>query len=290
MDKIVKREEWYKALIDECKSIITEAIFNSRWALVEGYHDLGERVRTDLHFKEYAKGTKTSVQDLARNIDISERTLYYAVQFYDTYPDLSQVPEGKNITWNKLITKYLPAHKEKDSPPLPPGKYRVIYADPPWRYGDKLVEGYGAAEHHYPTMSIEELCELPIKDMAGDDAVLFLWVTSPVLEMSLMIIEAWGFEYRASFIWDKVKHNYGHYNSVRHEFLLICIKGSCLPDNKELHDSVISIERTEHSQKPEYFRSLIDEMYIPPKTRDDRIELFVRGELPKHWDSWGNEI
>ena len=69
-------QEWYEELIDECKTIITEAVFTSRWALVEGYHLLGERVRTDLHFQKYAKGTKTSVQDLAQNIGTSERTLY----------------------------------------------------------------------------------------------------------------------------------------------------------------------------------------------------------------------
>ncbi|MBA7576415.1 hypothetical protein ES695_21330 [Candidatus Atribacteria bacterium 1244-E10-H5-B2] len=100
--------EWYESLVDDCKSIITEAVFVSRWALVEGYHQLGERVRTDLHFKEYAKGTKTSVQDLARNIGISERTLYYSMAFYDKYPSLNNVPEGKNISWNKIITRYLP--------------------------------------------------------------------------------------------------------------------------------------------------------------------------------------
>lgn len=104
--------EWYEGLVDDCKAIITEAVFISRWALVEGYHQLGERIRTDLHFKEYAKGTKTSVQDLARNIGISERTLYYSMAFYDKYPSLNNVPEGKNISWNKIITKYLPGSKE----------------------------------------------------------------------------------------------------------------------------------------------------------------------------------
>lgn len=113
MSKDIEIEKWYQDLIDDCKTIITEAVFTSRWALVEGYHQLGERVRTDLHFKEYAKGTKTSVQDLARNIEISERTLYYSIAFYDKYPSLNNVPEGKNISWTKIITKYLPGPKEE---------------------------------------------------------------------------------------------------------------------------------------------------------------------------------
>jgi len=181
-----------------------------------------------------------------------------------------------------------------EPPPIPPGQYRVIYADPPWQYGDKLVEGYGPAEEHagesksighYPTMSIDQLCELPIKDLAADNAVLFMWVTSPMLRECFEVIEAWGFEYKASFVWDKIKHNYGHYNSVRHELLLICTRGSCLPDNSELYDSVQSIERSdEHSQKPEEFRSIIDNLY----TSGPKIELFAR-EIHEGWEVWGND-
>lgn len=173
----------------------------------------------------------------------------------------------------------------KETPLLPDGKYKIIYADPPWQYGDKLIDGYGAAEHHYPPMSIEELCALPIKERISNNSVLFLWVTSPILKECFDVIEAWGFEYKTSFIWDKVKHNFGHYNSVRHEFLLVCTKGSCLPENKKLFDSVISIERTEkHSQKPKEFRDMINQLYPTGK----RLELFAR-EKPKGWDVYGNE-
>ncbi len=175
----------------------------------------------------------------------------------------------------------------KPQPELPDNVFRVLYADPPWSYGDQLVSGYGAATHHYQTMTIAELCALEINKLAYTDSVLFLWVTSPLLSEAFAVIEAWGFEYKSSFIWDKVKHNFGHYNSVRHELLLICTRGSCLPDNDELHDSVISIERGEHSEKPPYFRELIDKMY--PPSGKDRIELFARGELPEHWTGWGNE-
>lgn len=168
---------------------------------------------------------------------------------------------------------------------VPDGKYRVIYADPPWQYGDKLIKGYGAAEHHYPTMSIEDLCALPIKDLAEDNAVLFLWTTSPLLEESFAVIRAWGFQYKTSFVWDKVGHNPGHYNSVRHEFLLVCTRGSCTPDARELFDSVQSIPKDEqHSRKPEVFRKIIDTLYAGGK----RIELFARGEYDG-WDCWGNE-
>jgi len=169
---------------------------------------------------------------------------------------------------------------------FPQGKYRVIYADPPWRYSDELVDGYGAAEKHYPSMSISELCEMPIQDITDDNAVLFLWVTSPILEDSFKIINSWGFKYKTSFVWDKVKHNMGHYNSVRHEFLLVCTKGSCVPDERQLFDSVQSIERSDkHSEKPEHFREIIDTLY----KHGNKVELFARKKV-EGWEGFGNEL
>jgi N6-adenosine-specific RNA methylase IME4 len=192
----------------------------------------------------------------------------------------------------QVVNRWLQNHKrlqtqenKKEQPELPTDKYRVIYADPPWNYGNSGLDDYGHAERHYPTMSIQELCEMEISDILDDNAVLFLWVTSPLLEDSFKIIKAWDFKYKTSFVWDKVKHNFGYYNSVRHEFLLIATKGSCIPDIKKLHDSVVSIERTKHSEKPEYFRNLIDELYPHGK----RIELFARNKS-ENWDDWGNEL
>ena len=161
-------------------------------------------------------------------------------------------------------------------------KYRVIYADPPWSYNDKQnIEMLGGAEKHYLTMPLDEICKLPVP--AEDNAVLFIWVTSPMLEDSFKVINAWGFKYKTSFVWDKVAHNMGHYNSVRHEFLLICTRGSCTPDVAKLFDSVVSIERTEHSRKPKEFRDMIDTLY----PIGNRLEMFAR-EAPEGWDVWGN--
>lgn len=173
---------------------------------------------------------------------------------------------------------------------LPSEKYRIIYADPPWKYGDtlggELSENYGGAEKHYPSMTIEQLCAMDVKNMTEENAVLFLWVTSPLLEECFAVIRAWGFKYKTSFVWDKVKHNMGHYNSVRHEFLLVCTRGSCTPENVKLFDSVQSIERTDkHSQKPEEFRKIIDTLY--PSGR--RIELFAR-EQSGGWEVYGNQL
>ena len=166
-------------------------------------------------------------------------------------------------------------------------KYKVIYADPAWSYGDKQnTKLLGGAIKHYGTMNISDICSLPIKSLIEKNAVLFLWVTSPLLEDAFRVIKGWGFKYKTSFIWDKVLHNMGHYNSVRHELLLVCTKGSCTPEYVKLFDSVVSEERTKkHSQKPNVFREIIDTLY----PSGNRIELFAR-ETATNWDWWGNEV
>lgn len=173
----------------------------------------------------------------------------------------------------------------KDQPELPTDKYRVVYADPPWNYGNSGLDDYGHAERHYPTMSIEELGHLGVPDIIEENSVLFIWTTSPLLEDSFRVIRMWGFNYKTSFIWNKVKHNFGYYNSVRHELLLVCTRGSCLPDNSKLFNSVQTIERKKHSEKPEEFREIIDTLY----TKGKKIELFSRKQT-KGWDAWGNQI
>ena len=126
---------------------------------------------------------------------------------------------------------------------------------------------------------------MPVPETLDENAVLFLWTTSPLLEEAFAVIRAWGFKYKASFVWDKIKHNMGHYNSVRHEFLLIATRGSCTPDVSKLFDSVVSVERSaKHSEKPEIFREMIDTLY----TSGRKIELFARKSVPG-WDVWGNQ-
>ena len=165
-------------------------------------------------------------------------------------------------------------------------KYKVIYADPAWSYGDKQnTKMLGGAVKHYPTMSTKDICNLKVKEILEENAVLFLWVTSPLLPDGLEVIKSWGFKYKTSFIWDKVKHNMGHYNSVRHEFLLVATRGSCTPEIKKLFDSVVSEERTIHSRKPQVFRDIINTIY----PSGNRIELFARQKTDS-WDVWGNEV
>lgn len=181
---------------------------------------------------------------------------------------------------------------------IPSDQYRVIYADPPWKYGDdrSSLSGYTGAEAHYPTMSVADICALDVKSMRADDAVLFLWATFPLLPDALKVVKAWGFKYKTAVVWNKDAWNVGHYHDASAELLIIGTHGSCAPADIEKDEAnerlrgprirqVQAFSRLEHSRKPEEFRELVDLMYpLGP-----RVELFRRGEAPKGWAVWGNE-
>ena len=172
------------------------------------------------------------------------------------------------------------------------GTYRIIYADPCWKYiGLNKADEHGHAEAHYDCLDDNQLMEFKpdgkrlIKELTDDNAILFMWVTAPLLERCFPIIKAWGFKYKANFVWDKIDHVMGFYNSVRHEHLLIATKGSCTPDNKKLFNSVQSIKRTKHSEKPGVFHAIIETLFDHGR----KLEIFARSGR-KGWDSVGNEI
>ena len=188
------------------------------------------------------------------------------------------------------VARRIQTYEQQD---LPDGKYRVLLADPAWPYDDAgVIDGghplaFNRAENHYPTMPLEAIQALDVRSLASHDAVLFLWVTAPMLDVGIDTLRAWGFTYKAGFVWDKVLGNIGHYNRVRHEHLLIAVHGSCPPDTEEyLHaDSVIQIERSAHSAKPDEVYDLIERLY--PHGR--RLELFARRPRAG-WDGWGNQL
>ena len=168
-------------------------------------------------------------------------------------------------------------------------KYKIIYADPSWKYQDKGCNGN--CESHYPTMSIEDLCNLPIRDITDDDCVLFMWATYPNLKEAFEVIEAWGFKYKTvAFTWvkkNKKSDSYftglGYWTRANPEICLLATKGKPKRISKGVRNLVVSRIR-EHSRKPDEVRDRIVELMgdIP------RIELFAR-EGTEGWDVWGNE-
>lgn len=172
------------------------------------------------------------------------------------------------------------------------GQYRVILADYPWSY-DNSQPSSSNAKDHFPPMPIDEGCELPIAAHALPDAVLFFWVTAPMLYYATdgevpdayRLIRAWGFEPKTGAVWDKVDHVFGHYFSIRHEHLIIATRGSCTPDRPTpMIDSVQTVRRGDvHSAKPEEFRKIIERLYDGPY-----LELFGRARV-EGWTVFGND-
>jgi N6-adenosine-specific RNA methylase IME4 len=283
-------QEWYGHLVEECKAIITEAVFTSRWALVEGYWELGKRIREEYTTRKELYGQKIA-QGLAESIGVSERTVNYACAAYDKYPELDNIPEGKNITWNKLITKYLP-ESQKLEIPLPTiiteeGKYNVIYADPPWdvKAGPDWGSGEESKDLLYPTMTMEEIHNLPVGSIAAKDAHLYLWTINKYISETYAIARNWGFEPSCLLTWVKPPHGIGLGGTFIQttEHLLFCRRGT-LEANKRIDTTWFQYPRGRHSEKPEEFRKMIEEV-SPGK----KIELFARTK-PEGWDVWGNEV
>ena len=168
-----------------------------------------------------------------------------------------------------------------EPPPLPEGKYQVIYCDPPWEYSNSGFET--SAQQKYPVMSIEELEQLNVKDLAAENSALFMWATNPQLEYALRLMNSWGFKYKTNLVWVKDRHTAGFYVFGKHELLLIGVRGSMLPEEKFV--SVITDSNKKHSKKPEKVYETIEKMYPGKKY----VELFARNLHPG-WCSWGNEV
>jgi len=168
-------------------------------------------------------------------------------------------------------------------------KYNIIYADPAWGY---FEGGNKNQSLHYNTMTIEDICKLPIKDIADDNCILFIWVTFPILQESFKVIESWGFNYSTcGFNWIKKNKisgtNFfgcGSWTRANSELCLIATKGSILRLDATI-SQVIETPIEEHSKKPEITRTLITKLVgeLP------RIELFSRNDTDG-WDVWGDMI
>jgi N6-adenosine-specific RNA methylase IME4 len=154
-------------------------------------------------------------------------------------------------------------------------RYAVLYADPPWHF-EVYNEESGverAVGNHYSTMSLDEICALPVLSLASPDAVLFMWTTVPHLRESFDVLVAWGFEYKTNIVWVKDKIGLGYFVRNQHELLLVATRGDIpSPSPANRPPSVIRGPRREHSRKPDEAYDLIERMYpeLP------KIELFAR--------------
>jgi len=185
-------------------------------------------------------------------------------------------------------------------------KFNVIYADPPWQQktgrkmnGYKIIDGKQiwnsienkSANMNYPTMTVEEISTMPIKEIAADNAHLYLWVTNKYLLEAKKVIEAWGFTYSTCITWKKKRMGGGLGGAIRitHEHLLFCRRGK-LKTIGTIPESVIEAKRPYvngypcSSKKPEIFAELITQVSPGPY-----LELFARSER-KGWNVFGNQV
>ena len=173
-------------------------------------------------------------------------------------------------------------------------RYRTIYADPPWQFQNRT--GKVAPEHkrlsRYSTMTVPEICLLPVAEAADEKSHLYLWVPNALLPEGLEVMRAWGFSYKTNIIWEKVRKDgmpdgrgVGFYFRNVTEILLFGIRGEknrTLDPGRSQVNLLRAIKR-EHSRKPDEFISLIERCSPAPF-----LEMFARGSR-RDWDMWGNQ-
>jgi N6-adenosine-specific RNA methylase IME4 len=177
--------------------------------------------------------------------------------------------------------------------PFPNKKYQIIYADPPWSYNDKMSGHSFSLGPKYETQSKQWISQLPVNEISEKDCCLFLWVTSPLFDEGIKVLEDWGFTYKTvAFVWSKYTkngkliHNLGRWTMGNVECCLLGVKGK--PNSWRIDKSIkqiVQAERTRHSQKPQAVRDRIVRLLGDRP----RIELFAR-QKTEGWDVWGNEV
>jgi len=182
--------------------------------------------------------------------------------------------------------------KEKKMIPFPDKKYQIIYADPPWSFNFQKRNGLSLTAKNalYPTMKPRDIINLPVRMIADNDCILFLWVMNSEIPLALKCIESWGFRYKTiAFTWVKTTKNTYHFgggNWTRSnpELCMLATKGKISRKSASVRNLTISPLR-EHSRKPDSIRDSITQLVgdLP------RIELFAR-QKTEGWDVWGNEV
>lgn len=171
--------------------------------------------------------------------------------------------------------------------PLPDGPFDIIIADPPWRFASNSAAKPGRnAMRHYPTMSVEDIAAMPVREIAAKDALLLLWITVPLQHRAGEVIAAWGFKPVSGLVWNKGRNGTGYWAINWHEPCIIAKRGKFpCPKPALFPTSIIPGARREHSRKPEWLHDVIDARL--PDAR--KLELFSR--TPRAgWTAWGNDM
>lgn len=173
-------------------------------------------------------------------------------------------------------------------------KFSTILADPPWQFQNRT--GKMAPEHkrlsRYPTLSLQEIKDIPVEAAVTDPAHLYLWVPNALLAEGLQVMECWGFTYKTNLVWYKVRKDGGpdrrgvgfYFRNVT-ELILFGVRGKnarTLPPGRS-QENIITSQKREHSRKPDEQYPLIESCSEGPY-----LEMFARGQRPG-WECWGNQ-
>ncbi len=165
--------------------------------------------------------------------------------------------------------------------------FRVLVADPPWPFKDRLPGPGRGAEKHYRLLTIPELERFPLPALA-DDAHLFLWRVASMQEEALRLARAWGFTVKSEIVWLKRTEGGGRWfgmgRQVRaeHEVCLIATKGRPLVQSRSIRSTFVA-ETLEHSEKPREIFEIIERLCLGPY-----VELFARRQRPG-WTCLGDQ-
>ena len=153
-----------------------------------------------------------------------------------------------------------------------------------------------APEHQrllrYPTLTLEEIMEMPVNRCAAAEAHLYLWVPNALIAEGLEVMKRWGFTYKTNLVWYKVRKDGGpdgrgvgfYFRNVT-ELLLFGVRGrmrTLQPGRRQVN--LVPKRKREHSRKPDEFYDLIEDCSPGPY-----LELFARHPR-KGWAQWGNEM
>jgi N6-adenosine-specific RNA methylase IME4 len=203
----------------------------------------------------------------------------------DLFEEVISAPSVEKITEAAILKAVRAASNTPsdsfDAPALPDGQFRTIVADPPWRYGNTRTRG--AAEDHYPTMTIDELCALDVRSRAADQAHLYLWVTNNFLLEGFQVMDAWGFDYKTCLTWVKPQMGMGNYFRGSTEHILFGVRGG-LATLRKNQMNWFQAPRGRHSAKPESFYEVVETCSPGPY-----FEMFARRARLGDWHYWGNE-
>jgi len=254
---------------------------------VNGGRRLGGKSSATVHTtREPQPHTKAA---LAAEAGVSPRTAQAVITIQKTAPDLFERVAAGELSAKKALAEVKSRKKEAtaqairaEPPSLPHGPYRVIAADPPWRYGNRVEDHTHRGRNQYPDMSVEEICALPVRGLAHDDCVLWLWTTNAFMREAFSVLDAWGFTAKTILTWDKRLLGLGDWLRNVTEHCILAVRGSPLVQLTN-QTTLISEARREHSRKPDAFYGLVDSL-----CPGNKLEMFSREPRPG-WDRWGAE-